>query len=206
METSIVVEADDRERGSPTARALEAAGFSVRFVRLKTGDYRIPPSLVVERKTFWDFRASLFDGRLFAQVARLSVSAPRPLLLVEGMDRAVSMPSYRGALLTITGVFGVPVLFSSDAADSVQWIVGAARQFSQRRDRALPRPGWRPRGKRARQIFVLQGLPGIGPVRAEALLDRFETVRAILNASEAELRKVPGIGRRIARAVADLVT
>ncbi|HYE99816.1 MAG TPA: ERCC4 domain-containing protein [Planctomycetota bacterium] len=206
MEAPTGVEADDRERGSPTVRALEAAGVPVRFVRLKAGDYRIPPSVVVARKTFWDFRASLSDGRLFAQVARLSAAAPRPLLLVEGLDRGGSMPSLRGAILTITGVFGIPVLFSADAADSVQWVVGAARLFAQRKPGTLPRPGGRPRGKRARQLFALQGLPAVGPARAEALLDRFGTLRAVLNASEQDLREVPGIGPRIARAILWLAT
>lgn len=206
MEAPIVVEADERERGSPAARALEAPGFPVRYVRMRTGVYRIPPSVVVERRSFWDFRASLFDGRLFAEVARLSVAAERPLLLIEGLERAASMPSYRGALLTITGVLGVPVLFSADPADSVQWILGAARHFSARRDRVLPRPARRPRGRRARQLFMLQGLPGVGPVRAEALLERFGTLRAVMNAAEAELREVRGVGSRIARAIASLLT
>ncbi len=200
------LEVDFRERNSLTVPALEAAGVRLHFLPLKTGDYRVGDTLLIERKTVWDFRESLFDGRLFSQLARLAQASPRPLLLLEGLDRAVSEPVFRGALITATGVFGVPVLFAKDPADSAAWIVAAAKQFQARREHAVARPGWRPRGKRARQIFVLQGLPGIGPVRAERLLDRFGTVRAVLAASEMDLRDVAGVGPSIARRIVWLAT
>jgi DNA excision repair protein ERCC-4 len=41
---------------------------------------------------------------------------------------------------------------------------------------------------------VLQALPGIGPKRAKALLDRFGSVKAVLNASSEALAGVPGMG------------
>jgi Fanconi anemia group M protein len=206
VEARTPVEADFRERGSETARALAAAGAELVFRSLPTGDYRVGRSLLVERKTAWDFRRSLFDGRLFRQVGRLARAAPRPLLLLEGQDRTLAWPTLRGALLTVTGVFGVPVLFSRDAADSAQWVLTAARQHAVPREHAYARPGWRPKGKRARQNFVLQGLPGVGPVRAEALLERFGTVRGVMNASEAELLEVRGVGRKTAQRIVWVAT
>ena len=206
MEERAVVEADLHERGSETVRALGEAGADIVFRKLPAGDYRVGRNLLVERKTAWDFRRSLFDGRLFRQVARLSRSAPRPLLLLEGQDRTLAWPTLRGALLTVTGVFGVPVLFSRDAADSAQWILTAARQHSVPRDLAYARPGWRPKGKRARQNFVLQGLPGVGPMRAEALLERFGTLRGVMNAAESELLEVRGVGKKTAQRIVWLAT
>ncbi len=206
MEAATRVEADLHERGSETARALGEAGAELAFRRLPAGDYRVGRDLLIERKTAWDFRQSLFDGRLFKQVWRLARSAPRPLLLLEGEDRTLAWPTLRGALLTVTGVFGVPVLFSRDASDSAQWILTAARQHAVPREQAYARPGWRPKGKRARQNFVLQGLPGVGPMRADALLERFGTVRGVLNAAEEELLEVRGIGKKTARGILWLAT
>ncbi len=200
------VEADLHERGSEAARALGEAGAEVVFRKLPVGDYRVGRNLLVERKTALDFRLSLFQGRLFRQVDRLARAAPRPLLLLEGQDRTLAWPTLRGALLTVTGVFGVPVLFSRDAADSAQWILTAARQHSVPRERAYVRAGWRPKGKRARQNFVLKGLPGVGPARAEALLERFGTVRGVMNAAEAELLDVRGIGKKTAQRIVWLAT
>lgn len=196
-----MIEADYRERESETAQALIAAGADVRFVTLKVGDYRLGGVLAVERKTTRDFWKSIFDGRLFRQVSKLSRSARRPLLLVEGPALRVSHPTVRGTLVTVTAVFGVPVLFSSGPKDSAEWILTAARQSAARREEAYARPGWRPRGKRARQVFVLQGLPGVGRVRAEALLDRFGSVRAVFSADEAVLREVHGIGKKTAERI-----
>ncbi len=196
-----MVRVDVHERGSLITRELAAAGARLEFVALKAGDYLVERSLLVERKSAWDFRMSLFDGRLFRQMSRLARAAPRPLLLIEGEDATLARPTYRGAILAVSGVFGIPVIVSKGPEDSAQWVLGAARQFAARREHAWARPGWRPRGKRARQVFILQGLPGVGPVRAERLLDRFGTVRAIVSAEEAALREVAGIGPTIARKI-----
>ena len=62
----------------------------------------------------------------------------------------------------------------------------------------MPRPGYRPKAKRARQLFLLQGLPGVGPERAARLLERFGSVQAIMTASADDLATVDGIGERTA--------
>ena len=201
-----MIEADYRERDSGTVQALRQAGAELTLVALKTGDYRVDRVVVIERKSAWDFAQSLFDGRLFRKVSRLARAAPRPLLLIEGMLPRLTEPTIRGTLLTVAAVFGVPVLFSKDPGDSAQWILGAARQFAARKEDSFARPGWRPRGKRARQLFVLQGLPGVGPRRAAALLDRFGTIRAVLSADETSLRAVEGIGAKTASRIVWLAT
>ena len=48
------------------------------------------------------------------------------------------------------------------------------------------------------QLFILQGLPGVGPERAGRLLDRFGSVEAAISASSSELQSVDGIGKSIA--------
>jgi DNA excision repair protein ERCC-4 len=201
-----VIEADYRERNSGTAHALLGSGAGLSFVPLKTGDYRVDRALVIERKSAADFTQSLFDGRLFSQVSRLARSAPRALLLVEGALPRLAEPTIRGTLLAVTAVFGVPILFSKDPGDSAQWILGAARQFAARKEDALARPGWRPRGKRARQLYILQGLPGVGPRRAAALLDRFGSVRGVLSAEANALMLVEGIGAKTASKIVWLST
>jgi ERCC4-type nuclease len=51
------------------------------------------------------------------------------------------------------------------------------------------------------QLYVLQGLPGIGPERAERLLTQFGGVEAVMVASRRELQSVPGIGEKTAEAI-----
>jgi endonuclease III len=48
-------------------------------------------------------------------------------------------------------------------------------------------------------------LPGIGPDRANGLLERFKTVRACFSASTAELMEVEGIGPKTAAAIDQVI-
>ena len=51
---------------------------------------------------------------------------------------------------------------------------------------------------RAMQASALDGIPGLGPARRRALLDRFVTVRAIREAEVEQLQEVAGIGPSLA--------
>jgi len=75
---------DHSERHSALLDTVRRSrAFDVRMVRLAAGDYLINDEVLVERKTMSDFAASLVDGRLFPQVARLAHSRYRSLLLIE---------------------------------------------------------------------------------------------------------------------------
>jgi excinuclease ABC subunit C len=56
------------------------------------------------------------------------------------------------------------------------------------------------RGKRA-TASVLDGVPGLGPAKAKALLRHFGSVRNLKAATDEELQQVPGVGPRLASAV-----
>jgi excinuclease ABC subunit C len=56
------------------------------------------------------------------------------------------------------------------------------------------------RGKRA-TTSALDGIPGLGPAKAKALLKHFGSVRAIRAASVEELKAAPGIGPTLAAAI-----
>ena len=56
------------------------------------------------------------------------------------------------------------------------------------------------RGKRA-TASALDAIPGLGPVRAKALLKHFGSVRRLKEAPEAELMEVPGVGPALAAAI-----
>ena len=68
---------------------------------------------------------------------------------------------------------------------------------------AYPRlaPAKRPRGKRKTQLYILQGFPGIGPKRAQRLLEQFGSVESALMASVEDLTTISGIGTRTAEAI-----
>ncbi len=55
------------------------------------------------------------------------------------------------------------------------------------------------------QLYVLQGFPGIGFERATKLLDKFGSIRNIINLSAEDLLQTPGFTKNIARGFIELL-
>jgi DNA excision repair protein ERCC-4 len=131
----------------------------------------------IERKSIADLAASLIDGRLFPQVARLAHSRHRSLLLIEGPTSA-SIPdvhphSLEGALISIAAMWRVPVLYSSDSEQSARMLRFLAEQVRAPQERVLRRSDRKSKRFASRRLFLLQGLPGVGPALAHRLLGHF---------------------------------
>jgi ERCC4-type nuclease len=77
-------------------------------------------------------------------------------------------------------------------------MVYIARQIESIARGGLQRHGYKPKNNRKRKLFILQGLPGVGPERADRLLARFGSVEAVISASSDELQSIDGIGKNIA--------
>ena len=202
---------DDRERGGGVILALRAmADMDVEVRRLPLGDYLLDDRILFERKTVSDFVVSLLDGRLFRQACRLSGSAHRPVYILEGVwnrgtVKGVSRESLLGAVTMLSVTLNIPLLRSRDAQETAQLIRYAGEQARRVLHNAVNRPGYRPRGLRKRRLFVLQGLPGIGPARAARLLDTFGSLEGVFGADADELAEVEGLGRKSAAAIRRLI-
>jgi DNA excision repair protein ERCC-4 len=202
---------DHRESNAPVLPLLrDRAECRVHLAQLKAGDYAIGGSLLFERKTIQDLVVAIIDGRLFSQAQRLSTAAARGVVVVEGpvselSNHGMTWEAIQGALVTVAVFYGVPVLWARDARDTVNTMLFAAQQARTRTAGALRRFGYRPRGKRARQLYILQGLPMVGPERARRLLAHFGSVRGVISASAVELNAVDGIGDGLAKAITRMV-
>jgi DNA excision repair protein ERCC-4 len=208
---AVDVVADDRERNSGVVEQLGSAhGLRVTVRRLDVGDYLLNGRIVVERKTIADLAASLADGRLFTQACRLAAGDWIPAMVIEGAVAArdapgVSREAVQGAMVSLALFLGIPCLRSADPAETARLLRYIADQMRRKAVLGVHRPGYRPRGARKRRLFVLQGLPGVGPARAESLLEAFGSLESVFTASETELAAVPGMGPATARAVRSLV-
>jgi len=199
---------DDRERSSGVAEALwQRPGVNVVVRRLQLGDYIVDSTLIVERKTLADFALSVRDCRLFTQVGRLTRQRQmRTCLILEGTPEryprlAIPKPAFQGALITVTLVFGLPVLYSATPEETADLILYAANQLQRREVRPPRRRGFKVTGNRRRQILLLQAIPEIGPKKAELLLDAFGSPADIASAPIDALANVDGIGPKTARSI-----
>ncbi len=197
--TTIAV--DDRERSRRVVGALRAQpDVEVVFRRLPRGDYEVDNFLLVERKTVADFALSVIDTRLFRQAHALATrSDRRPCLVIEGDREArsgisLTPAAFRGAVISVALVFGVPVIHTGTPEETAAVILMAARQLARRSFAPPRRWGPRPGDLRWAQLVMLQTLPGVGAAKAARLLRAFGTPAGVAEASRDNIAAVPGFG------------
>jgi ERCC4-type nuclease len=196
--------ADDRERRSGLLDILaNSADINLSVERMKLGDYLFDDRLLFERKTLKDLIYSIIDGRIFSQATRLAASEYQGIFILEGTssdikDFKMRREAIQGALIQISVIMGIPVLRSASSAETVSLMISTARQLRNVADGTIQRHGSLPKGKKRRQLMILQGLPKIGKKRAKLLLDKFESVENVVNASYEDLMELDGIGVDIA--------
>ena len=173
--------------------------------QVRYGDYIINDAITIERKTARDFLISIIDGRLFNQLSNLKKHCSRPLLLIEGnpyeTDLAFDPLAIKGALLSTQAIWYVPVIFSSSKEETRDIFLMLGRQEESNLDVVPLRGGYRPKRLKSRQLYLIQGLPQVGPTLAKRLLEHFGSVARIVNATVAELMRVEGIGQVSAKAI-----
>ena len=190
--------------------ARECDDFDVQMVRLPIGDYFIDNSVVVERKTYADFAASLVDGRLFPQAAALARSVHRSVVLLEGPKPSrmtdVHPHALKGAIVSLALMWRLPVLCARDPEDSLRILRLLARQVRNAEQSVLRRYDRKPKRLDSRRLYVLQGLSGVGPSLAQRLLIKFGSVERVVTADEESLTQVCGIGLKKAARIRALVS
>jgi Fanconi anemia group M protein len=199
---------DDRETSSRVVSLLSDMGASIALDRLMQGDYAIGDRILVERKTSRDFIDTLVERDLFAQLSALSTAAPLPVLIIEGGDiyteRDLHPNAIRGALAAIAADLRIIPLFTRDEEDTAQMLfVLASREAGGARYRRLPQR--KPHhAVHAQQEAIIAAFPEIGLKNARLLLRHFGSVQAVVDAEEADLVAVKGIGDRKARKIHEL--
>lgn len=208
---NILIEIDYRERDSGIIDILRAKGnVNIEEKRLFAGDYLINRHIAVERKTTRDFVLSIIDGRLFSQAHRLKKHADVQLMVIEGSDLfstgyEIDPQAVKGAIVSLSVSWQIPLLFSKTPEGTAGILVMASFQGVKYRDEILKRAGRRPSRLLTRKLFLLQGLPGIGPKMARRMLEHFGSVEKVIVAGERELSSMAGIGRKKASVIREVV-
>jgi DNA excision repair protein ERCC-4 len=190
---------DYREKASGLIDLLRCEDVEIEIMKVSYGDYVINDAITLERKTARDFLISLIDGRLFRQLSNLKRYCVHPVLLIEGNPFKTGLDfdemAIRGALVSAQAIWYVPVIYSRSKEESRDIIVMIGRQEEAWIDVIPLRGGYRPRKLKSRQLFILQGLPKVGPTVAKRLLEYFGSVSGVMNATVESLMQVDGIGR-----------
>jgi Fanconi anemia group M protein len=203
--------ADYREKTTGTVKELVDLGVSVKLDMLQCADYVLSSRVGVELKTSADFVDSLIDGRLLEQLKTLKRSYERPLIIIQGMQdlystRNVHPNAIRGMLGTIAISYGIPILYTKDEKDSAALLLSIAKREQQEDKKDFsPHADRKPMTLKEQQEYLVSCLPSVGPQLARELLKSFGSVAGIFAATEQELKKVEGVGDKIARQIRNLI-
>lgn len=185
------------------AQQLAAQGITIQHIEEDHGNvdrYVLSKRVAVERRTGGSFLSGIMDKTLFASAIYLREHFEVPVLIVEGEVNyaytAFSPQAVRGALASMMLVYHVTVLSTAELDETAALVSMMARQEQV----GVPEISLVP--KRAAtslpdmQRRIVEMLPGCGRVLARELLYHFGSVDRIVDATEAELRVVRGIGAK----------
>jgi Fanconi anemia group M protein len=174
----------------------------VELKNLASADYILSGRVGVELKRVPDFVHSIIDGRLLHQVRELKKNFARCVLIIEGEEdiysiRKVHPNAIRGMLASITIGFGVPVMMTKNPLDTAGMLAVIAKR-EQDKEREWSYHDRKPLSLNEQQEFIISSFPGIGVTGAKKLLEKFGSVKDIVNATKEELTAVEGIGEKTA--------
>lgn len=188
-EVNIII--DFRENQSGIPELLISHG--IKITSLPIGDYLIKNNILIERKSASDFIQSLVSNRLWDQCRRLRNSHFRTIMIIEGdvfnTPYDIDTNAIQGALISIAISWQLPILFSKDVAQTCKILTMIQSQLN-KEDPLIPHTTRKPKRIGNHRIQFICGLPGVGKVMAKRLMDRFESIDAVLNASREELLEV----------------
>ena len=111
----------------------------------------------------------------------------------------------KGTLISAEALWYIPIIFSRSKEDTRDIFMMIGRQDETYVDVIPLRGGYRPKRLKSKQLYLLQGLPHIGPMLAKRLMEHFRTVSRIMNASIEQLSEVEGIGRVSAKKIREVL-
>ena len=187
---------DVHEGRSAVPVHLARLGIDVEIRALERGDYLVAVNALVERKTIADLHSSIVKGRFWAQMAKIRV-ARRPYLLLEGrslFSGPVPDDALRGLCVAVADL-GVTIVRTENARDTAAWLIEIAAGAAPIRDRPVfaqrPQSNDDPPG-----VIALSAAQGVSVETARAVLEHFQTLLDVGQATLDDLRAVQGVGAR----------
>jgi DNA excision repair protein ERCC-4 len=218
---TIRIVVDEREKNSQIPSLLKIMGVFVDYEQLKVGDYIVSSETVIERKTIHDLINSIYDGRLFIQCSDLINHYSKPFIIIEGnitdldnrekmdFDSKLIVDKIRIAYDTLIKIaldFRIPILYTPSIYYTAELLIHlASNSLKNKDDGPLLKKIKKSNPFYIQQLYVLTSLPGIGPKLATRLLEKFHSPNNVLNASIAELARVPGLGNMRAEKIRRLL-
>ncbi|WP_052465122.1 ERCC4 domain-containing protein [Geoalkalibacter subterraneus] len=203
----LTIVADMREQRCGICRDLASReDVSLSYRDLEAADFIVGEGVGVERKEAVDFVNSLIrDKRLFEQVRYLKSSFDRAIIMIEGdifATRSKIHPNALvGALSYLVALENIQIIPVPSVRHSAQMIYTLAKHLQTGLGYEIPLRGAKPKAPDTACQFLLEGLPGVGPLAAARLLEHFGSPREVFAATQKDLTEVSGLGKKTAERI-----
>jgi len=185
---------DIHEKNSFVLANLIELGAETEIKSLEIGDYVIG-NTIVERKTAQDFVSSMLSRRLLEQLKNMC-QYENKFLIIEGKNRkemSINPNAIRGMILSISLNFKIPIIITENEKETADYLFLLAKQQAKQKTE-INLHSRIPRTREEQKKYILESFPGIGPATAKKLLEKFGTIKNIINSPKEELEKE--IGRK----------
>ena len=200
--SELTIICDNRETASPVVRNLSNLGIKIVLQQLLVADYVISEYIGIERKSAQDFTDSIKDGRLFNELNDLKDNFKNAILILEGepfIDSNLNENSLYGAITSVILKFGIMIYRTKDPKETATFLYHLTKKAQSESDSQIKlRFDKKPQEINSLLEYVIAGLPGINSQRARNLLEKFNSLQDIFNASIEDLMNVENIGEKIA--------
>lgn len=192
-----------RLRGTALEARLQGSGFNLKTEDIESADIVLSERIAVAVRTVGDFIDGISDGSMLSTLSKMRHQYLHPILIVEGPAEGKGVEDGNAAVYDVLGGllsdFRMPILSTADAEETATAISSLLRQ--ERARRSDGRGVQTKLDDDSRQLFLVQGLPNVSATIAQRLLERFGSVKAIADATPAQLMEVEGVGTVIAEGI-----
>lgn len=201
MKDNIDIIIDSREpSGKEFVAGIIDAGYKPKIDFLECGDFLIygaekeKDAILIERKSASDFIGSM-EERIWDQLKRMKESGiDERWVLVEGNPLNSKLTAYKKRGITKTQIWGAEraitnfdtrIMHVKDKDETIEWLVYLIKKQNTPKQPFTLRPS-PPKSMtlRERKLYFIEGLPSIGAVTAEKLLNEFHSVERFIDGFE----------------------
>ncbi|MEK6932993.1 MAG: ERCC4 domain-containing protein [Nanoarchaeota archaeon] len=166
--------------------------------------------LGIEKKTIRDFLNSIIDKRILSQLIALKENFPLQLLIIEGEENIYQIRDFhpnaiRGMLSSIAVDYQIPTIFTKNYRDTAAYLALISKRLEKPKRHISLLSKRKPLTLKEQQEYLVEGLPGVGPSLAKALLSKFKSVKNVVNAKEHKLKKVDKIGDKKSKVIREIL-
>jgi len=180
---------------------------------LEIGDYLLPGSTIVERKTGADFISSIYDKRIWIQAKNLS-QYEHPIIGIISENKWKDFyfrkgrhihKSWISTIATLSSRYNISVLTFDSEGEFIDYLVALDNKLSSEKDSVRPDPiARKPTSLQERKENTLCAAEGVSIKTAQQILECYGSVENVANETIEGLQKIKGIGEKTAQSIYDL--